>query len=432
MYNVEVKQTGISKVLLEIKVSETMVNDEFKRCCTQAAKEAEIPGFRKGKAPLEMVKAKFDSQIYQQALQNLVSEYYINALRERQVFPVEHPHFEIKKFAEGNELIFTAEFEVRPEFEIPEYKGLKIDKRTTAIKPEEIDKGIDYLRETKAEFSSVLENRPVQEGDFLVADYQCHVDSKVVDNKKNVLLSTKDTAFPKEFIEGLVGSKIGDEKEINITLPPKFSDNKLAGRPAKFMIKIHDIKKKNLPQASEEFAKDMGFDSLEKLKVIIEKDIKAQKENYAKIHMREQAIQQLIEKTQFQLPENMLKEQTDMLVSNTKEKIKAINPQRKEEDLNDETLAKKLRPEAEKQLKTFFIFDKIAEKENISVSEEELNDRLNILAVQSNQSVAALRKTLEEKELISQIEGQIKDEKILDFILNEAEIKEIEITKRES
>lgn len=426
MYTTEIKETGISKVLLEINVFKETVIREFQRCYHEATKEAEIPGFRKGKAPLDLIKQRFENKVHQEALQRLVSEYYINALREKQVVPVEHPKFEIKKFADGEELIFTAEFEVKPEIETGEYKGLKINKENTEVTLEEIDKAVDYLREAMAEFSPVLEIRPVQEGDFLLVDYSCLVDSKVVDKKNNALLSTKDTAFPKEFINQIMGANAGEEKEIKTTIPQKFNNAQSAGKEAVFLVKIKEIKKKTLPSLDEQFAKSTGFDSMDELKAVVNEDLKRQKENQARIAMEEQIIEQLLKKADFQVPENMLKYQTDTLVQDAKDRLKNLPTQQEKTQITDEFLAQKLKPQAEKQLKTFFILDKIAADENISVADEELNDRINILAVQTKQSPVVLRQHLEKEGIISQVSGQIRDEKTLSFLLKEADI-EIEI-----
>lgn len=424
MYTTQIKKTGVSKVLLEVNISKEVVSDEFKKCYQEVTKEAELPGFRKGKAPFYLIKQRFENKVHQEVLQRLVSEYYINALTEKQLVPVEHPEIEIKNFSDGTEFVFTAEFEVKPKIEIGEYRGLKITKENTEVKPEEIERAVDYLKENQAKFSPVLEVRPVQEGDFLLVDYSCSVDSKIVDKRDNSLLSTKDTAFPKEFINQIIGANIGEEKEVKIVIPPKFNNPQLAGKEAVFCVKIKDIKKKILPSLNDEFAKSVGFDFVDELKAAIVEDLKRQKENQAKIHMQEQIIDQLLKKTCMQVPENMLKHQTDILIKDAKDRLKNLAQQEKTQ-VSDEFLAKELKLEAEKQLKIFFILDKIAENENISVTDEEVNDRINILAVQTNQVPLALRKQLEEKGAISQISGQIRDQKTLNFLLKEADIKKV-------
>jgi trigger factor len=426
MYGVKVKKTGASKVLLEVTISSDVVNNEFKRCYDQIMKEAEIPGFRKGKAPIGLIKERFGKKVYEEVLRNLVSEYFISALREKQITPVEHPQFNVKKFADNNELIFTAEFEVKPEVKIVSYKGLKVEKKHISVTSEEINRAIDYLREQKAEFSPILEVRGVKEGDFLTVDYSCYIDSKLIDKKENVLLSTKDTAFPKEFIEQLLGMNIGEEKQIVITLPSKFSNRQWAGKPATFKVKIKNIKKKSLPSFDDEFAKDLGFDSLDKLRSVISEDIKKQKESQARTEMQSQIIEQLLKRTSVQVPEDMLKQQTDVLVQNAKNRLKRT-PEGQEINQSDhKVLAERLKPEGERQLKIFFILDKIAEQENIVVEDEEVDNRINILAAQMGQSAEKVRRDFEEKGIISQLKGQIKDEKTLDFLLKEAEVKEVE------
>lgn len=424
MYTTEIKKTGISKVLLEVNISKDVVTNEFKKCYEEVTKEAELPGFRKGKVPSYLIKQRFENKVHQEVLQRLLWEYYINALREKQLVPVEHPEIEIKNFSDGTEFIFTAEFEIKPKIAIGEYRGLKITKENTEVKPEEIERAVNYLTETKAEFSPVLELRPVQEGDFLLVDYSCCVDSNVVDKRDNALLSTKDTASPKEFINQIIGANIGEEKEVKIVIPPKFNNPQLAGKEAVFCVKIKDIKKKILPSVNDEFAKSVGFDFVDELKAAIVEDLKRQKENQAKIHMQEQLIDQLLKKTCMQVPENMLKHQTDLLIKDTKNRLENLAQQEKTQ-LTDEFLAKELKPEAEKQLKTFFILDKIAENENISASDDEVNERINILAIQTNQELLALRKQLEGKGAVSQISGQIRDEKTLNFLLKEADIQKV-------
>lgn len=425
MYNVNVEKTGDSKVLLKITVSKDVVSDAFKQHYEAVRKEAEVPGFRKGKAPADLLKKKFENKIYDEVLKSLVSEYYINALREKQINPVEHPRLSVKKFANGDELIFTAEFGVKPQVKIENYKGLRVNKKTIEVKKEEIDKAIEYLRLTKAEFSPILEIRPVQEGDFLVVDYTSYVDSKLIEKKENVLLSTKDTAFPKEFIDQLLGAKVGEERELKINLPAKFGDNQLAGKPASFSVKIKEIKKRTLPSLNDEFAKDLGFDSMDKMREAVSQDLKVQKEYQANRDMEGQIIEQLLKGASVQVPENILKQQTDSLIQDAKNRFKAAEAQgQKVSKVDDEALAKRLRQEAEKQLKIFFILDKIAEEQNIVVSDKEFDERINTLAAQAEQAPAEVKKKFAGKDIIFQLKGQIKDEKTLNFLLKEADVKE--------
>jgi len=425
MYNVNVEKIGDSKVLLKITISKDVVSDAFKQHYEAVRKEAEVPGFRKGKAPADLLKKKFENKIYDEVLKSLVSEYYINALREKQINPVEHPRLSVKKFANGDELIFTAEFGVKPQVKIENYKGLRVNKKTIEVKKEEIDKAIEYLRQTKAEFSPILEIRPVQEGDFLVVDYTSYVDSKLIEKKENVLLSTKDTAFPKEFIDQLLGAKVGEERELKINLPAKFGDNQLAGKPASFSVKIKEIKKRTLPSLNDEFAKDLGFDSMDKMREAVSQDLKVQKEYQANRDMEGQIIEQLLKGASVQVPENILKQQTDSLIQDAKNRFKAAAAQgQKVSKVDDEALAKRLRQEAEKQLKIFFILDKIAEEQNIVVSDKEFDERINTLAAQAEQAPTEVKKKFAGKDIIFQLKGQIKDEKTLNFLLKEADVKE--------
>ncbi len=424
MYNVNVEKTEDSKILLKITVSKDVVSNAFKQHYEVVRKEAEVPGFRKGKAPADLLKQKFENKIYDEVLKSLVSEYYINALREKQINPVEHPQLSVKKFADGDELIFTAEFGVKPQVKIESYKGLCVNKKTIEVKKEEIDKAIEYLRQTKAEFSPILEIRPAKEGDFLVVDYTSYVDSKLIEKKENVLLSTKDTAFPKEFIDQLLGANVGEERQVKINLPAKFGNNQLAGKPASFSVKIKEIKKRTLPLLDDEFTKDLGFDSIDKMREAVNQDLKRQKEYQANGDMERQIIEQLLKKASVQVPENILKQQTDSLIQDAKNRFKAAAAEgQKISKVDDETLTKRLKREAERQLKIFFILDKIAEEQNIVVSDKEVDERINIMAAQAKQKPSDLKKKFAEKNIILQLKSQMKDEKTMDFLLKKADVK---------
>lgn len=424
MYEVKFNKIDAFKALIKVTISRDSVAEEFVRQYEDLKKEAELPGFRRGRVPLNLLQERFAIQISEEVLKNLVSEYYINALREKQIIPIEHPKFEVKKFAADSELIFTAEFEIKPEMKIEKYEGLKVNKKSTDVEEIEINKAVEYLQEQKADYSPLLEIRPVQEGDFLMVDYECFIEEKSIEKRKNLLLSTKDTAFPENFIQGLIGSNAGAEKQIEVTLPKGNSDAGLAGKKAVFNVKIKEIKKKTLPQVNDEFAKDLGFETSETLKAAVKDDLRRQKEKRAEIDMKAQIIEQLIKNTSVQISKEMIKRQSGMLLKDAKEKFAKAGGMQEKSGLDEEKLIEKFKPEAEKQLKIFFILDKIAQQENIEVSEEEIDEKIALLAVQMNQSFEPLKEDFEKKGLLSQLKGQIRDEKALDCILKKADIQQ--------
>ncbi len=346
-----------------------------------------IPGFRKGKVPRAIIEQMYGPGIFfEEAANTLISQNYPKAVDEAGIEIVSRPEIDITQMEKGKPFIFTAEVAVKPEVVLGEYFGMQITKADLTVSEEEVDAVINRERKSNARRVTV-ENRPAQDGDIVVIDYEGFVDGVAFEGGKgeNHSLSIGSHTFVDTFEEQLIGKNTGEEVEVNVTFPEDYHASELAGVPAMFKVKIHEIKTNEMPELDDEFAQDVSeFDTFEEYKENVKKNIAQKKEEESKRAQGNEAIQKVINNSQMEIPDAMVNSQIDTMVDEFANRIGqqglSVEQYMKFTSTTEEQLRDQMRPEAIWRIESSLVLEEVAKKEDIQVSEEDVNAEIDHMA----------------------------------------------------
>jgi trigger factor len=401
------------KRILEIEVSKEKVDDEFEAVYQKYKAHSKIPGFRKGKAPMDLVRLRFKDAVEKEVMESLVPKAYEDAVKETNLSPISLPVVKDLQFKRGMPLKFKAEIDVKPQIEVKDYKGIKLVRKTKQITEEDVDRTLNYVREDFAELHPV--EREAKFYDHLIVDMTKHQEGKE-DRLKNQQLVLDPHNMIKEFQETLIKTKAGDQKEIEVDYRPDFHNKKLAGKNVKYAIKVKQVKEKVLPEADDKFAKMVGdFKDLASLKTKIEEDLTKKAMQDAEKNLRNELINQVIKLNFFEVPETVLNFYLDSLIQDLKKKYRKVDEKKTREEFKDIGAA---------QIRWDYLFHQIAEKEKIEVAKEEVEEWAKKFAEDYRMEKEKADQLLGTPQKIKRIQENILEDKVVDFLLGNAVIKE--------
>jgi len=411
------------KVMIEIPEDE--VSREIDSFYEELRKKAKIKGFRPGKAPRSILERQFKEYVKAEVLQKLVQDSYPTALSEKDLHPVSDPVVEPGELQNGKPFQYSATIDVKPEIKLVGYLGLKIDGKKEEVKDEEVGERLKRLQELHANLKTISEARPIQNGDYVIVDYEAKMDGKPLEEGKGIDFTVEvgSGRFIPAFEENLIGLKPEEEKEIAIPFPEDYGYKKWAGKTVSFHVKIKEIKEKIFPPLDDEFAKDLGdYASLEELKVKLRGEVEKEKELALERQLKDQVVDQLLQANPFEVPEILVEEQAKAYVSDTKLRLATQGMALKNLGVTEDKLQEDYRETARKQVRTFLILEKIAGQEGITVTDEEAEDRLREISERTNQKFDMVKRYYEKNGLIPEVKAGIMSNKTLDFLLQKANI----------
>jgi len=411
------------KRILEIEVSTEEVKVKFEEVYKKITKAASIPGFRAGKAPQDIVEKKYKTKAEEEVLKELVSSSYEDAIESLKIIPVELPKIKDIKLEEGKPLTYKAEVDIKPEVNLKRYKGFKINKAKVKVEDTDVDKALVNLQELRAKFITA-DARAVVTGDYVICDLSCSSEGKEVFKKEGMWLSSDEGAGIKELHEGIVGMKKDEEKEITAKLPKDYPDKNLAEKEVLYKVKINHVKEKKLPQLDDEFAKDLGKANMQELKEAAKNDLLKRAELSVNEGMRRQIIDNLLKNSSFDAPESMVVRHLNHLVNEAKERLRSQGINDKDIESNNSAIEEKLKMRAVNEVKLLFLLNEVARQEQIKVEPSEIDRAAEIMAAQFNKDKNKLLKEYEERNLLDQLIGQIREEKTMEFLLKESDVTE--------
>ncbi|HEX7402304.1 MAG TPA: trigger factor [candidate division Zixibacteria bacterium] len=398
---------------MEIEIPKETVDGEFETTYKKYQTLAKIPGFRKGKAPLHMVKLRYQDKISSEVLETLVPKAYEDAVKEAKLSPICLPVIKDVHFEEGAPLKFKAEFEIQPEVEAKDYLGLELVRRLKEISEKDIETSLNYLREDFAELHPV--EREAHLHDSLIVDI-----SKTQDGKEDQVANQQIFLDPhnmiKDFQQALVGAKAGELKEFEVDYKPDFHNKKLAGKKVKYRIKVKEVKEKILPQVNDEFAKTVGeYKNLGELKGKIKEGLIQRDMKDADTELKTDLINQVIRRNPFEVPDTLFDYYLDSVIEDLKKRYQKVDEKKVREEYKDIALA---------QIRWDFLFHRIAEKENIQVTKPEMENWCEQNAKAMRVTVEEAIKSLENPSFSKRIKEDLREKKTIDFLLKNAKIKE--------
>ena len=415
------KQEGNVGVLT-VEVDAATVNAGLDKAFNKVVKQVNVPGFRKGKMPRQLFEKRFGVEsLYQDALDEILPEAYANAVEEAGISPVDRPEIDIEKMEKGENLVFTATVTVKPEVKLGDYKGIEVEKFDATVTDEDVEAELKALQERHAELV-VKEEGPAQEGDTAVIDFEGFTDGEAFEGGagENYSLVLGSNSFIPGFEEQVIGLETGAEKDIEVTFPEEYHAAELAGKPAVFKVKVHEIKTKQLPELDDEFAKDADdevetlAELKEKTKAKLEHDKKHEEENFT----QDAVIGKAVENAQIDVPEAMISNEVNRMMNDFTQRLQ-------QQGLNlelyfqfsgqdEETLKGQMKEEAEGQVRTSLVLEAIAEAENLEATDEDVEAELAKMAEVYKMEVEAIKKVLGNLDAIKE---DLKIKKAIDFLV---------------
>jgi trigger factor len=420
--NCKVEKTkNANEVKIEITVEAEKFENAMKKVYFKNAKYFNIPGFRKGKAPMNIVEKYYGEQIfYEDAFNEVATEAYEEALSENKIEVVSRPEVDIKQMEKGKDVIFTVVVQTKPEVELGKYKGIELKKIEYIVEDKDIEHELEHMQEHNSRLVSI-EDRDLANGDIATIDFEGFVDGVAFEGGKaeGHELEIGSGSFIPGFEEQLEGMKIDEEKEINVTFPKEYFSKDLAGKEATFKVKLHEIKKKELPKLDDEFAKDVSeFDTLEELKASIKEKLEKSNKQKEKYETEDLAIKAVSEQAKIEIPSGML----DMEIENM---LRDFEQRLSYQGLNLEQYLnmvgkKEYEPQAENSIRTRLTLEAIRKAEKIEASEKEIAEKMEEMANNYGKKVEEIN---DNENLKNYIKEGIESEKAIEIIVKNAKIK---------
>jgi trigger factor len=378
--NVKMEKKENNVVKLEIRVEAEKFNEALKKAYVKNAKKFNIPGFRKGKAPMGVIKRYYGEGVFfEDAINFCCEDTYPAAIKENNIKPVDYPQIDVVEIGEGKEFVYTAEVVVTPEVELGEYKGVEVKKATYEVTDEEIENRIKEMQKKNARIEEKNDGE-IEKGDITVINFKGFIDGEAFEGgeAEDYELEIGSGTFIDNFEDQLIGLKVGESKDVNVTFPEGYGREELNGKPAKFEVTVKGIKKRELPAADDEFVKEISeFDTLEEYKNDLRKNLEEANEVKEKREYEEAVIDAVCTNANIDIPEVMINKEIDMMLRDLEMRLKyqGLDLKTYYEYTNntEEKVKEYMKETAEKRVKTDLVLSEIAKVENIEASEEELH-----------------------------------------------------------
>lgn len=417
-----------NEVKVEITVEAEKFDAAIKKVYFKSAKYFNIPGFRKGKAPMQIVEKYYGKEIfYEDAFNEVAEEALEEAVKEHNLEVVSRPDIEVKQIEKGKDLIFVATMQTKPEAELGKYKGIEIKKIEYNVTDEDIEHELGHMQEHNSRLVSIDE-RPVESGDIATIDFEGFVDGVAFEGgkaEKHDLEIGSNTFIP-GFEDQVIGMKIDEEKDINVTFPEEYFSKELAGKEATFKVKVHEIKKKELPELDDEFAKDVSeFDTLKELKEDIKAKKEKQNEERAKYETQEAVIKALCEDMKVEIPTGMIELEVENMLKDIEQRL-SYQGLKLEQYLQmmgktEADIKKEYEPQAIEGIKSRLALEAVIKAEKIEATDSELEEKMKEMA--KNYGKENDEEFLKNENVKNYIKQGIASEKAIDFLVKNAKIK---------
>ena len=425
--NCKVEKTeNANEVKLEITVEAEKFDNAMKKVYFQNAKYFNIPGFRKGKAPMNIVEKYYGAQIfYEDAFNEVATEAYDEALEEKKIEAVSKPDVDIVQMEKGKDVIFTVVVQTKPEVELGKYKGIELKKVEYKVEEKDIEHELEHMQEHNSRLITI-ENRALEQGDIATIDFEGFVDGVAFEGGKaeGHELEIGSGAFIPGFEDQLVGMKIDEEKEIKVTFPKEYFSKDLAGKEATFKVKLHEIKKKELPEQDDEFAKDVSeFDKLKELKESIKEKLEKSNEQKAKYETEDAAIKAVCEKAKLDIPDGMVELEVENMLKDFEQRLSyqglKMDQYLKMIGKTEEEVKKEYEPQAKEAIKSRLTLEAIIKAEKIEATDEEIKAKIEEMAKNYGKKAEELN---DNENLKKYLKEGIESEKAIEFIVKNAKI----------
>lgn len=435
--NIQVEDINDTRKLVTVTVTRDEIVEKEASLLGDFAKQARLPGFRPGKAPKDMVKKRYAKEIQQEVRQKIVSEAYKKAIEDSGLNVLTLVELADPEFPEAGDTVLKFSLDIKPEFEVPEYKGLEISVPKTDVTDHELEHAREHILGQRAEFNVV--DQPAKKGDYVKVSYEGKIgdelvadlvpDQPIFGTQKNTWEEAGAEHGPgvKAVVEGVIGMKAGDVKDEDETFPEDYELEPMRGKTVTYHIEVHEVRERVLPEINEEFLKTFQVETEEEFNNRIRDDIKSQKEQSNEQSKREQAAGKLAEKVDFPLPESLVEEETQHLLADFMRRGMAQGATQEQFEERKEELYAGAREAAQKRVKAQMILTEVAKKEDLKVENEDLNRAIYMEAMSERKKPDELVKELQkDRQRVIEMQRNILINKALDFLVKAATVTETE------
>lgn len=421
------KQEG-NKGVLTVEVDAETVNNGLDSAFKKVVKQVTVPGFRKGKMPRSIFEKRFGVEsLYQDAIDFILPEAYASAVEEAGIEPVDRPDIDIEQFEQGKSLIFKATVTVKPEVKLGEYKGLEVEKQNTEVTDSDVEEELKSLQQRHAELV-VKETGKAEDGDTVVIDFEGFSDGEAFEGGKaeNYSLELGSNSFIPGFEEQLVGVEAGEEKDVELTFPEEYHAAELAGKPAVFKVKVHEIKTKELPELDDEFAKDADdeAETLDQLKEKIKNRMAESKKNEAETALRDSLVDKATENAEIDLPEVMIETEVDRMLQEFNQRLQMqgmnLDLYYQFSGQDEKALREQMQKDAEQRVRMNLTLEAIAKAENLEAADADVDEEIKKMSEMYNLPAEEIVKALGSTE---GIKADLKVRKAVEFLVDNSKTK---------
>jgi trigger factor len=435
---VKMEKIDEGKISLEIEVEEQIVADALNKAYLKVVKQVNVPGFRKGKVPRPILESRFGPEVlYEDALEILVPDAYDKAVEEAGIEPIDRPEIDLVQMEKGKPFIFKAIVEVKPEVKLGEYRGVEISREVREITEASMEERLAQMQKQHVKMH-LIEDGALEEGDLAVFDFTGYVDGEPFEggSAEGHSLEIGSGSFIPGFEEQMVGMTVGEEKDVNVTFPEDYQSEDLAGKPALFKVKLHEVKRKELPELNDDFAAEVSeFATLAELKEDAMNKLKEAEEKRARTEAEEKVVEAVAAVCEAPTPNALVEREIDRMTDEmeqflrmqglTMEKFLSLTGKGMED------LRESKRDEAQHRVKANLVLDAVIEKEGFIATDEEVEAKIQTFAESYEQPVETIKEYFEAQGQSDVIRHEIKFRKAIDFLVDEAKITDVAATTGE-
>ncbi|HHV62573.1 MAG TPA: trigger factor [Firmicutes bacterium] len=424
---VSVERIEKNVVSLEVELEEEALDRALERSYRKLVKKVAVPGFRRGKVPRKIFELKVGkAALYEDTLDTLVPEAYLDAVKESRIDPIDQPKFEVIQMEEGKPFKFKATVEVRPEVNLGNYKEIKVEKKVEPVSDEDIDNQIEAMRKANARLIDVQDRDVAERGDFAVIDFDGSIEGaqgKDMSAREYTVEIGGGRLIP-GFEEQLVGLRIGEEREIETSYPEDFPDKEVAGKKARFKVMLRGLKRMELPELNDEFAKKAGgVETVEELRKSVASSLERSKEKLAELKLRNEIIDRVVKDAQVELPESLVNRQIDSMVAdysyNLSQQGMTLDKYLEAVGQDIQSFREQFREEAQNVVKRDLVLREIAKLENIQVTDDDVTARLEEISQKTGRDMDSVRKAFTMGTGEERLRDMIMIDKTIDFLVKE-------------
>jgi trigger factor len=413
-----------NQVVLTVEAPVEKVSAALDQAFKKVVKKVNVPGFRKGRIPRQIFEKRFGVEsLYQDALDILLPEAYENAIKETGIEPVDRPEVDVEQLEKGKSLIFTATVTVKPEVKLGEYKGIEIEEKDFSVTEESVNEELLKMQKQQGTLEPV-ESGAVENGDTVVIDFEGFVDGVAFEGGKgeNYTLEIGSNTFIPGFEEQLIGLELGQEKDVDVTFPEDYRATELAGKPATFRVKLHEIKRLNLPELDDEFAQDVSEkETLADLKKDLEHKLEERLKKEEEDYIRNQVVEAAANNAEVDIPEAMINHEVDHMyghfVQNLGYQGMNIELYTQLTGQSESDIKAQMKEDASKKVRADLVIEAITQAENVEVSEEEVEEEIVQTAKEMNREVDEVRDIINKQGNIESLRESLKRKKTIDLLV---------------